>query len=274
MRTADSCGSINLSVFHPRLLSNLALVEPILGDCTREGLFFALHAVQKPDSWSSREEADVLLPKSPPFSHVDARVLQCWMSHGLRARRDSSGGVELTTSKHQEAVTYIRPQFRSMDSGRGGVSETTRRRLLADLNPSVDESRRFYCPAAVITLTRLPELRPGVLYVFGGKSVMSPSTKRNYIVKTTGTGISGSGGRCCGHVESQTLSKNGHLVTFENPGECAKVIAEYLAPLADSEDRSLLGLSFDLRTMQVSQDWQRQAKREINAMTAAKSHKL
>ena len=139
----------------------------------------------------------------------------------------------------------------------------------------IDGGRNFYCPSATVTMARLPELRPEVLYLFGGKSVMSPLQKREDILRTTGTGLGGSGGVARGAVESQVLAEWGHLLPFESPNDCAEAIASYVSSTPVQKRDRTSGSSFDPYTMQFSANWQARIKKAVDAtITQRKGNKL
>ena len=240
------------------------LIEPILGDCTREGIFFAYHGVNAPQYWSSRTEAESFQRRRPPFSAFDNRVLQRWAHYGLRARSDGSAGVELVTSKHQEAVTYVRPLFERKEST--GIGEHS----VPDFEEAVDNDRSFYCPASLITMRKLPELRPSVHWIFGDKSVMSPPAKQKQILESTGTGLAGSGAE----PDCTIVQRGGHLIPFEYPTVCAEAMAVSLGRFVASPKTELLWGSFNRSNMQVSEEWRKHAKQELDAMARAKKSKL
>ena len=245
------------------------MIEPILGDCTREGVFFAHYALQEPESWPSRRAAHTLTPRSPLLLW-DQRVLEAWFGFGLKD--GPNGSVVLTTPKEQEAVTYVRPTFDTVATGNSGTWSERQHKEYPDWDAEVDSGRNFYCPAASITMARLPEVRPRTLYIFGGKSVMSPLLKREMIMETTGTGAGGSGGCASGMLQSKVLENSGHLLTFENPRDCAKVISQYIRHLQGmaQQERPTVGRSLDPNTGQLFDEWQAQAARQVQDMSSAK----
>ena len=157
-KAAEILSRIDLALFHPRLLSHLILIEPVLDYCTPEGVYFAHFAVQKPHTWTSRSVADAYLRKSSPFSTWDERVREKWLDFGLMQESESSDQLKLVTSKHQEAVTYVRPLFVGGSSMNKEHSEATKRKLFPDFDESKDGFEGFYTPLSVRTFQRLPEL--------------------------------------------------------------------------------------------------------------------
>ena len=205
---------------------------------------------------------------------MDTRVVQCYLEHGLKAKEGSGGAVELVNSKDQEAVTYVRPLFEvQRPVGRDGRTKTVS--WVPDLDGHTDNGRSFYCPAAIITMSKLQKLRPRVFYVFGAKSVMTPQQKLDQILDYTGTGLEGSGGRSRGMVGGTTIADGGHLVPLVKPTECAQAISQHLydhPPLGEEEQGP--GRSFDRGTMRLSKAWMENAEQEVRSMMVARRNKL
>ena len=135
--------------------------------------------------------------------------------------------MTLTTTKHQEAWSYLRPRFEPQASD-GGGDLATERTLFPDQDPKIDSALLFYRPEPAITLRNLPFLRPSVLYIFGQRSFLSPTKLQDEKVSLTGTGIGGSGGTKEGRVKKVVIEKAGHLVPLEEVGTCAAFAAEWL----------------------------------------------
>ena len=200
--------------------------------------------------------------KAPPFNSWDPCVFDRWLEHGLTDC--ANGDVELTSSKHQEAVTYVRPLWNEIqEKGRKSGGKI----VYPDVDNEVDRGRSFYCPEAMIAMAKLPELRPEILYIFGGRSVMSPSHRRERIVETSGIGVGGNGGQRQGSVESNILPDCGHLLVFETPHLCAQVVGEYCRNVDRFHDeRTTLRQSFEMSSMEVSQRWRDAAAHQLRAM--------
>jgi pimeloyl-ACP methyl ester carboxylesterase len=207
---------------HPRLLDSLVLIDPVI-QMQNGGIAPATLSTRRRDTWSSREEAASKFKHSKFYQAWDPRVLDRWIECGLRSGPTEiypdHDGVTLTTTKHQELFTFLRPTYRpeSADS-------------IADLDPVLDLENPgypFYRPETAHVFQRLPELRPSTLYIFGSESDMSTPERREEKVKRTGTGISGSGGVAKGRV-SQAVFDCGHLVALEKVAECADSIARFL----------------------------------------------
>lgn len=217
-------------------------------------------------------------------------MLDLWVRHGLRAlptelypyppgaARTSPTAttpnpnatdppVTLTTTKHQELFTFLRPTYLP-------------HRDLRDFDPSLlglgpgHEQRgkspayAFYRPEPLHAFARLPELRPGVLYVFGETSEMSSAAERRAKMERTGCGVGGSGGVAKGRVKEVVLDC-GHLVAMERVGGCAEAVGGFLkAELGrwraewEREREGRLGVQ-RREVVMVDERWKREIKGKI-----------
>lgn len=212
-----------LSLSHPRLFDALVLIDPVI-DIGTGALSPAVLSSNRRDVWPSRKAAAEKFDESAFYKTWDARVLQRWKEYGLRpvptelhpAQGESDERVTLTTSKHQEVFTFLRPTY---------GDETT-----VDLDPEQKDKMTgypFYRPEPAYVFKRLPELRPSTLYVFGARSDLSTPEMQEEKMATTGVGVGGSGGSAVGRVR-QVVLDCGHLVAMEKVDECAEAITEFL----------------------------------------------
>ena len=129
--------------------------------------------------------------------------------------------VKLTTTKHQEAWTYVRPNFIS-------VPDRQQARLVAPDLSEENATCLFHRPEMVLTYQNLPNVRPNVLWLFGTRSYINTSEAlRADKVTRTGTGIGGSGGVTNGKVESAIIEKGSHTMPFEKVEECASILGPW-----------------------------------------------
>ncbi|KLO85796.1 host-specific AK-toxin Akt2 [Fusarium fujikuroi] len=217
-----------LALWHPRLLDSLVLIDPII-QIPNPSISLAGLSTKRRDIWPSREDAVARFKKSKFFQSWDPRVLDLWIEHGLRdvptelyPKEEGSGPderVTLTTSKHQELFSFVRPTY-----------------LPRDWEPSNDQDPEqnqdcpgypFHRPEPPKIFRRLPELRPSTLFVFGKQSEFSSPERRQEKMRTTGTGAGGSGGAAAGRVQEETLDC-GHLIPMEKVSECADVISSFV----------------------------------------------
>lgn len=160
----------------------------------------------------------------------DERVFDRWCKYGIRdtptnAYPDENGKVTLATSKHQECFTFMRP---SWDAVSPDGSKILRRDLVPDLSLEHKVKYPLYRPEPVAAVSRLGELRPSVLYIFGGASAMSLPDARRVKMEVTGAGLGGSGGAKEGRVKEVVLDKIGHLVAMEAAEACAEAASQWL----------------------------------------------
>ena len=232
---------------HPRLFSSLVLIDPVIhtarqsytttdGDTVSSSI--AQNSTFRRDNWSSKADAMSSLKRNPFYQTWDPRVLDLWIRHGLRKLptplypgdfsddSDSEADdtpVTLTTTKHQEVFTFLRPKF-----GADGKLHVTRQ-THPDLDLNIKEDFPFYRPEPARTFDNLQHLRPGALYVFGGESELSGPEWRKAKMERTGIGLGGSGGAKEGRVKEVVFEKVGHLIPMIATKDCAKAASEWLA---------------------------------------------
>lgn len=209
------------------MLRSLILLDPVI-QVPNGSISPALSSTRRRDIWPSKDAAVSRFKTSTFFQSWDSRVLDRWIEYGLRQVptelypiNDSENDKRstLVTSKHQELFTFLRPTYR-------GIPDEN----YVDKDPAADREYpgySFYRPEPSQVFHRLPELRPSVLYIFGGKSELSPSAEREMKMARTGTGVGGSGGAAVGRVKEVVLDC-GHLVAMEKVTECANAITLFL----------------------------------------------
>jgi hypothetical protein len=181
------------------------------------------------DVWPSREVAAKNFQASKFYQAWDPRVLDRWIKHGLYdipalARQEEPPEVMLTTPRHQEVFSYLRPNYECY----GWQNKPINRKTHPDLNPSLASNYPFYRPEISQVFFRLEELRPSVLYIFGGKSEVNTPELRAAKMDHTGVGTGGSGGAPAGRVHSVVLEDIGHLVMMEAVDRTADHSCEWL----------------------------------------------
>ena len=239
------CKSVQLSLLHPRLFHTLALFEPIIQDDVPQGPNAALPSSLRPDFWPSREKAAASFRRNKMFAAWDPRVLDIFIEHGLRKiptplypidtegeegtsiSREKKDSVTLTTTKHQEAWSYLRNNFTPRPLGDPSLDEQERL-LSPDLDPSLQGIRLFHRAEVVLTNAHLPELRPRVLWIFGERSPINSEALQLEKMMRTGVGPGGSGGIRLGKVEKVTVPKTAHLVMFEKVGSSAAILVDWM----------------------------------------------
>lgn len=198
----------NLALMHPRLFTNLILIEPMIealvaGPVQPQYPSIVFMSAYRRDRWPSRDEAAKAFRKM--YKNWDKRVLDLFMEHGLRDMSPAPQ-VTLATPKLHELSSYYRPKFS---------------RRLPDLDPDIIDTLPWYRTEAVRTLKNLPRLRPPTTYLFGKQCLWSTPEKRREKIDMTGIGVGGSG------MKAEEVSLDGdHFLPMESPGKCAEVCAE------------------------------------------------
>lgn len=237
---------VNMAYIHPRLLTSLVLIDPVIRSAVdAAGDQFSTSQPQastfRRDDWSSRAEAASSLKKSKFYQSWDPRVLDLWIKFGLRSlptaiypkandgfgrSENNDDPVTLTTTKHQEVFTFLRPNFDGRDATGKPILN---RRTHPDLDVRAADTYPFYRPEAAAVFNDLPRLRPSALYIFGGQSALSTPDLRKQKMERTGTGLGGSGGAEAGRVKELIFEDVGHLIPMEAVGRCAAAAGEWLA---------------------------------------------
>lgn len=256
-----------LSLMHPRLFTTLVLLDPVImphqSSSRDEGILLARMSTWRRELWLSKDEAVRSFQKNRLYATWDPRVFDRWLNFGLRKLPtalypDSSEGdqrVTLKTTKHQELFTFLRPNFEGFETGKFD------RKNHADMEPQAALASPFARAEALEVFRRLPNVRPSVLYIFGGDSDMSLLERRKLKIDQTGIGVGGSGGARSGRVKDVVLEGFGHLVAMEAVGQCAHSTAEWIGTEwkrwnADEEDfRNLWAKKALVEKMTIDKKW-------------------
>ncbi|GAB7355781.1 hypothetical protein MBLNU459_g6463t1 [Dothideomycetes sp. NU459] len=256
---------INLALIHPRLLSTLILMDPVVQRAPNpQGNYLPakMSAVRR-DRWPSRAAARTAFKKSKFYQTWDPRVLDLWIEHGLRELptklypavssasatppalsadpaaatvqldQTTEREVTLTTPKHQEVMTFMRANLNPQTPPDALTHP--------DLDEASGPTSPFYRPEPIALFARLPNLRPSVLYIFGSESNLSAPPLRADKMAVTGSGVSGSGGAEKGRVREVLLQGIGHLIPMETVGvtadHCSVWVAKELARFREESAR-------------------------------------
>jgi pimeloyl-ACP methyl ester carboxylesterase len=243
------CQLVNLALLHPRLLESLILVDPVISPFAerKESVGPAHASIMRRDRWPSRKIALESFKRSPFYQKWDPRVLRLWVEYGLRELptklypdvppavepyESDSREVTLTTTKHQEVMTFLRFTDNGQKGSLEGFSDAEKEELKTITHPDYDkswtQSTVVYRSEPIITFHNLPRLRPSVLYVFGETSEVSPQKRRTEKMAVTGIGFEGSGGVKAGRVKEVVVLDTGHLVPMERVGETARYCADWI----------------------------------------------
>lgn len=229
---------VNLAYMHPRLLRTLVLIDPVIQIYAsvpeHVGPSPARLSTFRRDVWPSREAAAKGFKASKFYQRWDSRVLDRWIKYGLRDMptaihpvgpdSDGSSQVTLTTPKHQEVFTFLRPNYEA--DGLDG--KPVNRKERPDLNPEMPKMGNFYRSEGPAVFMRLGELRPTALYVFGSESDIGQPEGPDKKVPMTGIGPGGSGGEKEGKVKAITYQGVGHLIAMEAVDRLAEDSAAWI----------------------------------------------
>jgi pimeloyl-ACP methyl ester carboxylesterase len=237
------CQLANLALLHPRLFETLILIDPVIqGKVSLLGnVSPAFASAKRRERWPSRDEAVKSFKKSKFYQTWDSRVLDRWIQHGLRDvptnlfPQAKTPEVTLTTTKHQEVMTFLRPNFAPQpgDTEPSSASFTlsnpnVNRRTHADLTPADTPQAPFYRGESTIVFRQLPHILPSVFYIFGSNSFLTDDAIIEEKMQLTGSGVGGSGGRAEGRVANVMVRDAGHLIPMEKVEESAEHIATWL----------------------------------------------
>ncbi|KAG6266485.1 hypothetical protein E4U48_005485 [Claviceps purpurea] len=241
---AHSFGSNALahaSLLHPRLFHSLVLMEAAIAPDTAgpavNGGTPAYASIRRRDVWPSRQHAADSFRKSPFYQSWDPRVFDLWITYGLQPKSTDpgtpdgpeEGEVTLTTSKHQEIFTFLRPSWPAFDAaGKEIVHPEWFRDVLGAPQIPTTALYPFCRHEPPFTHNRLIHLRPGTFFINGGLSTIVSESEANNRAAITGTGRGGSGGTKNGRVQNVTHPHYGHLLPLENPSFCAQQAATFL----------------------------------------------
>ena len=187
----------------------------------------ALSSTFRRDLFPSRTAAEQSFRKNRFYQSWDSRALNKYLQYGLRETPTAlypdapSGSVTLTTTKHQEVWSFVRSNFLPAPNKRQA-------RLLSPDLSEENMTYLFHRPEMAMTFENLPNIRPNVLWVFGGLSALSTKEAQDQKIARTGTGIGGNGGVKAGSVERVVVEDGGHMLPFEKVEKCAAVLAAWL----------------------------------------------
>lgn len=256
------CQLANLALLHPTLFETLVLVDPVIqGKVSILGnVSPAAASARRRERWPTREEAASSFAKSKFYQTWDPRVLDAWVKNGLRDMPTQlfpdgkQPEVTLTTTKHQEVMTFLRSNFTARPGDKEPSSAEftlsnpkVNRRTHPDMTPCDEPQTPFYRGESTLVFNQLPSLRPSVFYIFGELSFLTNDAIIEEKMRMTGSGVSGSGGRAEGRVANVTVKGTGHLIPMEKVDESADHIGKWIS-----------------KEMERYRDWERKTEEEWN----------
>lgn len=249
-----------LSHWHPRLFNSFAFVEA--GVDPEYGLpitfAWARQMLKRKESWPTREEAEAELAKSHVAAGWDDRTISRLKMYGVHEITDNSKTAwRATTPGQQIAAMVLRFNSGRVGSKPGGLEEITllERESVPDINPTGPDLGYFYRAELQGAWDLLPNVRPWVLYVNGGKSPFfgRPST-RDERARITGTGVGGNGGMKLGAVRQEVIENGEHTMVFDrHMGDVADIVSSWFEKEAKRWTEGEKKTTYELQTRSVSE---------------------
>lgn len=232
------------SLFHPRLFTSLAFVEPYIGTGDYPGVEKLLQlSTLKRDTWPSRAVAIEKARKV--FKRWDPRVFELWAKHGYRDLPATSTAdsvteqngkdtptpppVTLATTKHQETLMYARLAPNN-DYAARGYDEPWYPQTELVLSGMKSQDWHLTCRAeASLSDKMVVYLRPSVLYVSGSRSDHCRNGRHKRLAEKTGTAF-GEGARMSrNRVQHIVIEKASHSLPQEEVGATAEAVATWMS---------------------------------------------
>jgi len=192
--------SVRASLLHPSLFTALILLDPVIEDHRNvdNATGPARASARRQDIWPDYASAEKYFRSRTFYQRWDPRVLDLHLKYGLRplptATYPDQKGVTLTTTKHQEVFTFLRPYPK--ETGQGHTLERK--------EPG-------------ITFQYLHTLVPPVQLVVGGRSEISLANVNQRKMERIP------------NAELVVIEHAGHLIPQEEPKATAEATAPYLA---------------------------------------------
>ncbi|KAK1148136.1 hypothetical protein N8T08_010775 [Aspergillus melleus] len=141
--------------------------------------------------------------------------------------------VTLASSKHQEVMQYIRPNFGAVRVSEQMKTERSAPHDTLDqpdvIGPPI-KTTPFYRSEPAIAWKLVDHIRPSVLYIFGEQSPISTTYIRTELAQRTGAGIGGNGGTDKSKVKESLIARSGHQAPLEDVRATASSIGEWIGP--------------------------------------------
>lgn len=270
---------VNLALLHPRLLTTLIAIEPVINKDAAGMNFVGTYGITfKKDKWPSRQAAEEFFRKNPFYKHWNPKTLDLFLQHGLRelsppsqpAQGAEGVAVTLTTTKDQEVLSFARAAYPKFGEPKSSFTPSPRKHADLGTGDERNMANIFYRPEAPMTYAALPRLRPSCFYIYGSKSHMAAANEQGRRDKreVTGTGRDGSGGVAQGRVQESVL-KGSHFVPFESPGGVAEQSVQWLAAEMEqwradeeAERKELESIPLNRRA-RLEDDWYKWVKAEF-----------
>lgn len=245
---------INLSFIHPRLMTSIVCIDPVILHRSNDSLWPMLRLPShRKDLWQSKADVEKAFKKNPLVKRLDARVVDRVLEHSIRplptllypenphaskhkgkeegqiapsAVETPTQAYTLTTPKHQEAFSIARPNY--TDIGVLEPASVSERHRCPDIGDDALYKSPFYKSESKTVHGLLEHIRPSILWLYGSDSYSADALEREIKMRRTGTGSNGSGGAQLGRVKEVLVDGAGHFVCMEKVDECAARISEWL----------------------------------------------
>ena len=218
---------VYLSHWLPRLFEGMICIEPGLDVEYGRGIIFQWikGVLHQRDEYESRDEAERAIIKGYNAKGWHPSVQDRLKEHGVHHHL---GKFKMMMKREQVAGLVVR--FNPGRQGNRDVITEEEREEVPDLEPSDWNPGHCYRQELKGAWDLLPNVRPRVLYINGGRSPFFGRTKvRDERAKITGTGAGGNGGLNIGAVEQLNIKKGEHTMVFDSHiDEIAESSAKWL----------------------------------------------
>jgi pimeloyl-ACP methyl ester carboxylesterase len=241
-----------LSLAHPRLLSTLVLIEPIIAASSiqESGPGLVQMTLRRKTTWPSRLTAEKTFAKA--FKSWDPRALQSFYNHALYPYPSSSNSdneipTRVVTGRYQELGGVVRPSY--IYDGNFTPAEM----------PWVEE--------ALVVHDLIPFVPCSAFYICGALSASSLAEVRADWMARTGVGKHMGRARER-RVQVAVVPDVGHLVPMEAPTACAKAAAEWIDQEIgglENKDKKLAGWRYSTleEKEKLAEKWMASVKAKI-----------
>ena len=196
------------AMLHPSVFTALVCLDPVLHKSFGKGPQhnpIAIASAKRLDIWKSQEDAEKYFRSRKFYKTWDERAIQAMLKYGLRPLPtfiypDIKEGVTLSTTKHQEVFTYMKPCDKNDE-------------VVGTDDGTIVGLRNF---EPEIVYQGLKDLKIPVQYIFGSESNIN--TPDGLEAK-----INGTPNRIWENVEGW-----GHLFPFEHMKETADKVVPFL----------------------------------------------
>lgn len=244
------CQIAFLSILHPNLFHTLLQIEPAIyhGMSMGPWLMQVRAMARRKQLFPNRAVAEAGVRKNPFFAKWHPRAIDLLVEHNFvpahvhdaigpepgDSSQPSAEAVVTSTPRAMETSLIARPNYRAAGLKGLDTMDAQDKRSAPDVDPEAQMKFPFYRPEPITTLKMLPQIRPSVCYILGDKSHSSSDKIHTIWLKTTGTGVGGSGGERLGRVVERMVGPNGdHYILLDK--QLMYTVADYAADWLEGE---------------------------------------